>query len=75
MKKKYKLELEFDEELMNKIRLSVRMSSKGRTIKDIMQDTKSSRGSLLKIYLSALVTNKEINEVNYNQDTKIYFWK
>lgn len=72
MKKEYLIKVILNEDIMNKIRKNLKNNIKGRTINNIMKDTNLSRGTV-KLYLTALTYNKEVDEVNYNQNTKVYF--
>ena len=59
---------------VDKIKKCVAKYPYGVTINNIMKDLEISRGTV-KTYLTSLVYAKEIIEVNYNQNTKVFFSK
>ena len=71
-RKEYFVKVLINEGFMNKIRNSLK-NTRGKTIQQIINETKLARGTI-KLYLSALVHNKEVTEISYNQNTKVYFW-
>ena len=68
----YSVKVLLNEDFMDKIRNCLR-NSKGKTIEQVLKETKLSRGTV-KTYLEALVDSREITKVDYNQNTKVYFW-
>jgi len=58
----------------NKIKEYISLYPYGRTINNVMEDLKLARGTV-KTYLTAMVYAKEIVQVDYNQNTKVFFKK
>lgn len=60
--------------VLDKIRVYMKKHPKGRTINNVMKDLPFSRGTL-KTYLTAMACSGELEEVDYNQNTKVFFWR
>ena len=65
--------IELKKNTVDIIKKYLKKSPRGRTIKNMMTDLNLARGTV-KTYLTALVYAKEVEEVIYNENTKVYFY-
>jgi len=72
-KVEYICPIELKKNTVDMIKTCLRKHERGRTIKNMMNDLNLSRGTI-KTYLTALVYAKEVEEVIYNQNIKVYFY-
>lgn len=61
-------------EFMQEIIDSLNKNPKGMTIQNLMNSTKLARGTI-KNHLDILTYTSQIEEIKYNQNTKVYFAK
>ena len=63
-------EIKVNEKIIKNILNAI--EDKGSTIQNLIDKTKYARGTI-KTYLMVLCFNKKIEEICYNQNTKVYF--
>jgi len=69
---KYPTTIELKRKTADRIKRYISKYPYGRTINQIMEDLKLARGTV-KVYLTAMAYAKEIKEIDYNQNTKVFF--